>query len=94
MAKETKWAVSDFLSHGRSNAKSLRDLCAMLGMEEREVRKKIQQERKQGIPILSDNVHGYYLPENASDTTKFVRSMRGRASQICAVADAVERGRS
>lgn len=86
------WAIADFLSHGQNNAQLLRDLCAMLDMDEREIRAKIQQERKQGIPILSDNVHGYFLPNDSMEVERFVHSMRGRAAEICAVADAVERG--
>ncbi len=90
--KNVEVRIADFLSHGRSNAKSLRELCAMLGMEEREVRKKIQRERLAGVPVLSDNATGYFLPESMKDIEAFAQSMRRRAGEICRVADAVESG--
>ncbi len=51
----------------------------------------IQSERLRGIPILSDNISGYYLAADVQEQEKFIRSMRGRAAEIEAVAAAVEK---
>lgn len=52
----------------------------------------IQAERLRGIPILSDNISGYFLAADAQERESFIKSMRGRAAEIEAVADAVEKG--
>jgi len=69
--------------------KSLR--CSFCGKREQEVRRMIQAERLRGIPILSDNINGYYLAADAHERERFIKSMRGRASEIEAVAAAVEK---
>ena len=69
--------------------KSLR--CSFCGKREEEVRRMIQAERLRGVPILSDNISGYYLAADVQEQERFIRSMRGRAAEIAAVADAVEK---
>lgn len=84
--------ISDLLGHGQSAAVPLRHLKELSGLPGREVRRMIQAERLLGIPILSDNVSGYYLAGDAQEREKFIKSMRGRAAEIVKVAEAVERG--
>ena len=55
------------------------------------MRRIIQAERLRGVPILSDNANGYFLPETEADRAACVRSLRGRAQEILNVADAIER---
>lgn len=50
----------------------------------------IETERRQGIPILSDNVRGYFLPGNSAERDRCVRSLRRRAGEIEATAAAIE----
>ena len=83
--------ISDLLGHGQSAAVPLRHLKELAGLPGREVRRMIQSERLRGIPILSDNFSGYYLAADVQEREKFIRSMRGRAAEIAAVADAVEK---
>lgn len=83
--------IADFLGRGESEGILLRDLKELVHSPGRAVRKMIQAERLQGVAILSDNIHGYYLPGNSQELKRFVRSMRGRAAEIEAVADAVEK---
>lgn len=83
--------ISDLLGHGQTSAVPLRHLKELSGLPGREVRRMIQAERLRGIPILSDNISGYYLAADAHERERFIRSMRGRASEIAAVADAVEK---
>lgn len=84
--------VSEFLSHGQENAVPLRHLMSITGADGRSIREKIAAERLAGVPILSDNSTGYYLPGNEGERERFVRSMRHRAQEIERAAEAVERG--
>ena len=83
--------VSDLLSHGQENGLHLRDLVKFTGWTEREVRAQIHRERRQHIPILSNNRDGYYLPGDEQERAACVRSMRHRAAEILAGAPAIGR---
>lgn len=83
--------IADLLGHGQSAAVPLRHLKELAGLPGREVRRMIQAERLRGVPILSDNISGYYLAADAHERERFIKSMRGRASEIEAVAAAVEK---
>lgn len=82
--------ISRLLLKGRENALHLRDLVAITGLSEREVRQQIHIERRRGIPILSDNLSGYYLPQNEAERVRCVRSLRHRAAEILKAAAAIE----
>ena len=83
--------ISGLLLHGAENGLHLRDLCRLTGWKEREVRLQIHAERRRGIPILSDNVNGYFLPADEQELTACVRSLRHRAGEIMRTARAIER---
>ena len=85
--------ISGLLLHGAENGLHLRDLCRLTGWKEREVRLQIHAERRRGIPILSDNVNGYFLPTDEQELVACVRSMRNRAGEILAAAEGIERSR-
>lgn len=86
--------IEQLLSHGAENAVPLQYLVILMDKPARQVRQQIQAERLRGIPILSDNEHGYYLPETQEDVDSFVRSMLHRAHEIARVANTVRlRGR-
>lgn len=82
--------VVKLLSYGQQNATPRRELEKMTGWSGRMVRLAIERERRHGVPILSDNSSGYYLPENSAERAQFVRSMRNRAAEILKTAQAVE----
>ncbi len=82
--------VADFLSVGEAGAVPMRHLKTVLQMDSRTIRLKIEQERRDGAAILSNNVTGYYLASNKSEKDRFVRSMMHRAAQIVTTAKAVE----
>jgi hypothetical protein len=84
--------ICNFLGKGVENALHLREIEALAGIDKRILRRMIQAERLEGIPILSDNLHGYYLPGTDCEKAAFIRSMRNRARAITKAADAVERG--
>lgn len=66
------------------------ELATLTNQDEREVRRQIQAERKNGKLILSDCLHGYFLPASEQDARRFIRSMSGRAAEIAAVARSAE----
>ncbi len=78
------------LHTGAENGTTLRELVAATGLNERVVRLKIQQERKDGKLILSNNRDGYFLPECPEDVRRFARSMSRRAAEISSIARAAE----
>ena len=84
--------IASLLMEGRENGLHLKDLSQMLGVDPRIVRQMIHQERRQGIPILSNSKDGYYLPGNEYEKADCVRKMRGRAREILAAAAGIERG--
>jgi len=90
-AENQPFRIADLLHPGAGNAISRRDLMVMTGLSDREVRLMIETERRQGVPILSDNIHGYFLPGNSAERDRCVRSLRRRAKEIEATAAAIER---
>lgn len=83
--------IADFLSCGQENAVHLRHLAAATGERPRAVRRMIERERRSGIPIVSDNVTGYWLASDQGEIERFARGMRSRAHEILRTAAAVER---
>lgn len=82
--------ISDLLHPGAENAIPRRELMALTGFTDRELRRMIEAERRRGVPILSNCVGGYYLPADDTERKRFVNSMLHRAMEIAAVAAAVE----
>ena len=87
-----QWRISDLLPHGQANAVPLRLLVSMTGLDGRKIRLMIAQERREGVPIVSDNSSGYFLAETQVEREAFCQSMRHRAKEIMRAADAAERG--
>ncbi len=84
--------ISDLLQRGSDNGLTITDLVRLTGLDERIIRRRINRERRDGILIISDNVHGYFLAENVDEVRRFIRSMTRRAREIIAVCWAVEDG--
>lgn len=84
--------ISGLLLHGAENGLHLRDLSQIVGADPRIVRQMIHNERRQGIPILSNSKDGYYLPACEDEKEACVRQMRSRAREILAAAAGIERG--
>lgn len=82
--------IFELLHVGAENALTLLELVQLTGEDERSIRRRIQAERKAGKLILSDCLHGYFLPENPSDVQRFARSMSRRAAEIASIARAAE----
>lgn len=82
--------ISELLHLGAENGIKLPELVKLTGQDERIVRRRIQAERKSGKLILSDCLHGYFLPATEQEARRFIRSMGGRAAEIAAVSRAAE----
>lgn len=85
--------ISGLLMCGAENGLHLKDLARMKGWTEREVRQQIHIERRRGIPILSNNRDGYFLPGDDRERIACVKSLRHRAEEILAAAEAIERAK-
>ena len=77
------------LRQGADNATPRRRLANLTGLRERDLRRLIEKERRAGIPILSNDRDGYYLPANAGEVKRFLESMYRRADSIRQTADAI-----
>ena len=89
--REEKYQLISVLLHkGRNNGLTLQDLVKLTGMDERTIRRKIHVERKSGMLIMADCVHGYFLPEDTYDVRRFIHSMSNRSKEISAVSRAAE----
>ena len=82
----------DLIPIGATNAVPRAQLCKITGLEDRALRLLVHRERRAGHQILTNTEGGgYYRPEDTQDTVHFISSMRRRAAETLAVADAVER---
>ncbi len=82
--------ISRFLSPGRQNAVPLKHLEVMTGWDNRTIRRTIEDERRAGVPILSDNANGYFIASSEVEKARCVRSLRHRASEILKTAGCIE----
>ena len=81
--------IKDFLLAGAENAIPRRHLRQLTGLSDRELRKRIELERREGAAICSDNLTGYYLAGSEFEKRRFVNSMLHRAAEISKTAAAV-----
>ena len=89
-AENQPFRIADLLHPGAGNAIPRRDLIALTGLSDRELRQMIAAERRKGTPILSDNIRGYFLPGDSAERDRCVRSLRRRAGEIMETAAAIE----
>lgn len=82
--------IAGLLSHGANHGLHLTDLVRLTGLPERTVREMVHQERRQHIPILSDNKNGYFLPGSEHEKAACVQSLRRRAAEILEAASGIE----
>lgn len=74
--------VSDYLHYGKEHAIPSKDLARLLGVASvRELQKMIEKERHSGEVILSTCADGggYYLSDDPTEITAFVRTLSKRA---------------
>ena len=89
---EAVLTVSKYLRRGEENATPRRELVRYTGMKDRELRHQIRRERLAGVPILSNNSTGYYLPATPEEGQRFMRSETHRARETYSTVTAIEEG--
>ena len=76
-------SICDHIGIGAENAVSKQQLCAMTGLKEREVRRRIAVERDKGVPIVSSSHRkGYYLASTEEDYNIIQREIMSRATKL------------
>lgn len=86
--------VFEILKVGEENALSPDYLRAFLGLSSNRVlQKQIEAERAQGRVILSSTTSpgGYYLPKEASEIRRFIRTLENRGNKTLAALDGAKR---
>ena len=71
--------VAELLGRGEDGSVSVADLCASLGVSDRELRRIIEMERTAGALICARKTGGYYLANRREDLEAFVRAAAKRA---------------
>ena len=82
MKKNKPLILTDYLSVGKQNAITAKDLARLLGWNERDVTITINALRKQGELICSSTQSGFWLPADDRDIEQFVRGMQGRIKDM------------
>lgn len=70
--------IEDIIKRGEGNAISTKDLTALTGLTERELRKRIETLRRQRVYIIS-STKGYYMPANLAELDKYIQRESRRA---------------
>lgn len=77
--------ISTHLSKGAENARSGRDLCAILGVDARTLTAAIDRERRQGKPICAITrgpQRGYYLAADQEEMERYCASLHHRTKEM------------
>lgn len=82
--------ISSILLPGQRNSIALKTLEQWTGLDGRTIRRMIEDERRQFIPIVADNHTGYFLAETELEKDLCVRSMRNRSREIAITADCID----
>lgn len=79
LEKEPFCRIAPLLHKGTQNGVHLRELKKYTGIEERNIRKAIEQMRRAGMVILSNAKNGYYFPINSEELAAYIRKEERRA---------------
>ena len=78
---ESERAILSLIGEGKENGTSLRALCSLSCLPEREIRHLIEHMRRVGVPVLS-GMSGYYFPETSEEIREYIRKEEKRARSI------------
>lgn len=76
--------IHELLAEGRENARTGRDLAALLNCNIRDITVQIEKERRDGHPICAatgDNP-GYYLAADADELERYCKQLWGRGREL------------
>lgn len=77
--------IIDYLSIGKENAKTGKDLARALHCDVRDISAGVETERRKGLPIIAScdaNSPGYYIAESAEELNRYCDSLGRRANEI------------
>ena len=76
--------IHELLAEGRENARTGKELAAMLGCNVRDVTEQIEKERREGQPICAATGEnpGYYMAADAEELAAYCRRLKGRAIEL------------
>ena len=93
-ARQRKTSIYDLLPVGAENAVSRRELSALTGIEDRQLRRQIAEERRSGLLILSSTAEvggGYFRAANVAELRRWVAMMQSHISAVLAVTRAAQK---
>ena len=77
--------ISDYLTTGRANARTGKQLARLLHCNIRDITAGIERERRQGVPIIASydkEQPGYYLAETAEELQRYCSILDHRAGEM------------
>ncbi len=76
--------IAEILSEGKDNARTGRELIALLNITARDLTQAIERERRDGQPICASTGSnpGYYLAANKEEMQHYCDSLHRRAGEI------------
>ena len=77
--------ITDYLSIGKANARTAKELAALLACDIRDISAGIERERRQGQPIIAScdpEQPGYYLAETQEELQAYCSRLHHRAGEI------------
>lgn len=76
--------IHEILSKGELNAKTGKEISALLGVNIRNIVAAVEKERREGWPICasSGDRPGYFLAENQGEMERYCRSLLKRAGEL------------
>lgn len=82
--------ILSLIGEGEENAVHKEDLCNTTGLEERTLRKIIEQLRLNGTTIAA-NTNGYFYPVTEIELRSYIKQEKRRAKSTFAIVEAAER---
>ena len=76
--------IAELLSVGRENARTGKELAAVIGCDIREITAAVERERRQGQPICAATGEnpGYYMASDAEELERYCNRLHHRAAEL------------
>lgn len=76
--------IAELLSVGRENARTGKELAAVIGCDIRDITAAVERERRQGQPICAATGEnpGYYMASDAEELERYCNRLHHRAAEL------------
>lgn len=76
--------IAELLSVGKENARTGKELAALIGCDIREITAAVERERRQGQAICAATGEnpGYYIASDAEELERYCKQLHHRASEL------------